>query len=214
MACYPGFDTDIFPGVSAMQTWWINSPYYWVGFYLAPAPCHSDTSWMAHRSELVSQGWSVFPIYVGQQVPGSSPCSSTNLTEAQGVADAKNAAQLASQAGFPSDTIIYLDVELGGTLPSDMITYIDAWVGELAYHTPYKPGVYCSYESASQIEFSTLTPMSIWVYHLTVPCGEGFSDCPTGSGYKYASVWQQNQQCTETYGNVSLTIDQDVSSYL
>ena len=43
-----------------------GSPYEWVGYYLQ-APCHRDPSWMGKRSRLVSMGWGLAVLFVGQQ---------------------------------------------------------------------------------------------------------------------------------------------------
>lgn len=64
---YAGFDTSIYPGDIAMQTWLKpGSPYGWSGYYL-PAPCHKDTTWAGRRSTLQTMGWGLAAIYVGQQ---------------------------------------------------------------------------------------------------------------------------------------------------
>jgi hypothetical protein len=64
---HAGFDTSIYPGDAAMMAWLKpGSPYEWVGYYLA-APCHRDASWMGKRSTLMSMGWGLAVLYVGQQ---------------------------------------------------------------------------------------------------------------------------------------------------
>src|SRR2546423_4800881 len=64
---HPGFDTSIYPGDAAMTAWLKpNSPYEWVGYYLQ-APCHRDPSWMGKRSTLITIGWGLAVLYVGQQ---------------------------------------------------------------------------------------------------------------------------------------------------
>jgi len=102
---YYGFDKSDYPGDDVMQAWWTNSPFYFVGFYLAPAPHHTGTGWMNKRATLKSQGWGFLPIYSGRQI------SDSNLTEQQGRTDAQNAATLARNAGFSYNTVIYLDIE-------------------------------------------------------------------------------------------------------
>ena len=64
---YAGFDTSIYPGDAALQSWLKpGSPYEWSGYYL-PAPCHKDTTWVGRRSTLQTMGWGLAAIYVGQQ---------------------------------------------------------------------------------------------------------------------------------------------------
>jgi hypothetical protein len=66
-----GFDTNVYPGDRAMKAWKRSTEYEWVGYYLS-APCHSDDSWMGKRAHLVSKGWGLAVIYVGQQTWGRS----------------------------------------------------------------------------------------------------------------------------------------------
>ena len=66
-----GFDTNVYPGDKAMDAWKRSEQYEWVGYYLA-APCHSDDSWSGKRARLVSNGWGLAVIYVGQQTWGQS----------------------------------------------------------------------------------------------------------------------------------------------
>ena len=64
---YLGFDTNIYPGDRTMKIWADDGTYDWVGYYL-PAPCHRDTSWSGKRDTLISMGWGLAVVYVGQQV--------------------------------------------------------------------------------------------------------------------------------------------------
>lgn len=63
-----GFDRYAYPGDTEMQGLWTNTSLAFTGFYLAPAPDHSDTSWMGKRAKLKSMGWGFVVIYVGRQV--------------------------------------------------------------------------------------------------------------------------------------------------
>jgi len=78
-----GFDVSAYPGDTTMKNFIGNgAPFSFAGFYLAPAPCHFDTSWMTKRPFLAGLGYGFLPIYVGQQLSGSG-CKSNNLTAAQ-----------------------------------------------------------------------------------------------------------------------------------
>jgi hypothetical protein len=225
---YFGVDISDYPGDAQMQGWWSGSPRWYVGFYLAPAPDHSDTSWMTKRSYLAGLGWGFLIIYVGRQVGWSG------LTYAQGQADASNAAGLASQAGFPSLATIFLDVETGGTLPSDMISYIQGWVDEIDNHTVYWAGVYCSfYQSAAQIKQAVgANQITFWCWNVNCPPSPGCTlpsspPNPTGCGYSGASAWQYAQspepqgiscsgytsgECAQTFGGYKLNVDLDTAN--
>ncbi len=68
-----GFDTGMYPGDKAMRAWRSDgSPYVWTGYYLK-APCHQDEGWSGKRETLVSMGYGIAVIYVGQQTWGRIP---------------------------------------------------------------------------------------------------------------------------------------------
>lgn len=196
---YWGLDVSAYPGDSVMQDWWSNSPLYCTGFYLAPAPYHSDTGWMQKRETLANQGWGFLPIYVGRQ------SDSTKLTAEQGILDAQNAAQLASDAGFPSLSYIYLDIEQGGIISDNFINYIKAWVNEIQTNSAYWAAIYCSYyDTADQIKTALNdSRVRYWVFHLSWSCtnaGTGSAPAPSDSGVSYATAWQLAQNCSKKYG--------------
>jgi len=105
---FAGFDRDIYPGDTVMAAIIQKTNLRWCGFFLAPAPCHTDTSWMTKRAFLQGLGWGLAPLYVGQQLDGPG---SHNVTAAQGAIDGQNAATLAAQAGFPNGSIIFLAIQ-------------------------------------------------------------------------------------------------------
>lgn len=229
---YYGFDKSDYPGDDVMQAWWTNSPFYFVGFYLAPAPHHTGTGWMNKRTTLKSQGWGFLPIYNGRQI------SDSNLTEQQGRTDAQNAATLARNAGFSYNTVIYLDIETGGTLPNNFLNYIKGWIDEIYHKTAeFYPGVYCSYsQTADQIKNyigSSLGSITkFWVWNVNCPPSQGCNlnstvPDPSGSGVSYARAWQYAQspkpsginctgysdtQCNKTYGGYPLSVDLDIAT--
>jgi glycosyltransferase involved in cell wall biosynthesis len=215
---FAGLDRSIYPGDAAMQWLKSNTNLAWTGFYLAPAPNHPDTSWMppmnptSVRTTLLGMGWGFAPLYLGRQV------GSPNLTTAQGTADAQNAAALAQSAGFPSGTVIYLDIEQGGLLPAAMIKYYKAWVQGIV-NQGYGPGVYCSYfQSAAQLHQAD-SRARIWVFHVgRYSCAnDAKNPYPTPdtstSGYALASIWQYLQNCSINVNNTSLSpVDLDSAS--
>jgi len=177
---------------------------------LAPAPNHSDASWMTKRSFLAGLGYGFLVVYVGRQT--------TNLTYAQGQTDGDDAVNKAIQAGFES-AVIYLDVESGPPLSQDLLTYIGGWLDMVGSFAAWHPGVYCSYLTANQIKTSRPN-MSIrfWVWRLSNPSPgcttEVGSLDPTDSGVAYASSWQYAQNCTnQTWNNQTISpIDLDMST--
>lgn len=216
MANYWGIDISLYPGDSAMQSWKNNSSYVYTGFYLAPTPYHPDTGWMTKRATLMNQVWVFLPIYLGRQA------DSSNLTAAQGTADAQNAISLANSAGFNNSTFntyIYLDIEQGGTLSSKYITYITAWVTAINNSAHYWPGIYCSYSSTAQQIYNAISGISsatrYWIYNVNYSGtpGSGSAPNPTGCGVNFATTWQLKQNISQTHGGTTLTIDANSSIY-
>src|SRR2546423_1700560 len=112
MTVVAGFDRSNPPATSTtMPSLRANTNLAWVGDYLA-SPNHSSTSWAGQLAALSASGWSVSPIYVGQQDPVFAPSTQNrNATSSQGATDGNDAALKAFNEGFAAGTIIYLDVE-------------------------------------------------------------------------------------------------------
>jgi hypothetical protein len=224
---YPGFDKDVYPGNSDMLTWWNDSPFFFTGFYLGKTTYHTDDSWMSARATLTSQGWGFCVIYVGQQLGGT-------LTSTQGTDDAIDAYNLAVKADFPAGTIIFLDIETGGTLSDDFLTYILYWVYGIQGTFHYNPGIYCNSSSASQIAgYEGLGDIvSFWCVNVNCDPSPGCTVPstnlePSSCGYSDSLVWQYAQspkpagiscggytdgECERTYGGVSIDVDLDTST--
>jgi len=145
MPIFLGFDRSEYPGDNLMQRLRAEAQIDFTGFYLAPAPSHSDKGWMDKRAFLQGQGLGFAPVYVGQQ---QSPPGSTNLTAPQGTTDGLNATQLAATAGFPAGSVLYLDVETGPPAKPAFFVYYKAWV-QSVIDNGYKAGVYCSHHLAA-----------------------------------------------------------------
>lgn len=165
---YAGFDRLEYPGDHAMQWLWDNTNLWWCGFYLAPAPSQQYTGWMDRYAKLKEIGWGIAPIFTGQQTEESSPQSSHELDELHGEQDARQAAELATQAGFQEGSVVYLDIE-GGPVEPDLSTYYQAWVARMISDGRYYPGIYCSYQIAPQLRNLDTRPRW-WVYHVTHGC--------------------------------------------
>jgi hypothetical protein len=208
---HAGFDTSGFPGTATMATIKSTTNFEWCGFYLGPAPSHPDTGWMAHRADLVAQGWGLAPLYVGQQTIG--PGSHT-VTKAQGTIDGNNAVALLRSANFPPNTFVYLDLENGTPFPSNQQDYVAAWVKAIEDDGTFKPGVYCSHAFADDVH--NLVPSArLWVFkvpttaHHPIPPPPFPSPKPSGAGFAGAQIWQLDQNGTATLAGTSLVIDLD-----
>ena len=213
MSSHAGFDRLSYPGDAVMQRLFDQTNLSWTGFYLAPSPSQQNTSWMAKRDLLKAMGWGFAPIYVGQQQPEPNSPGSHIITSEQGRNDASDAANLAVQAGFSQNSVLYLDIETGGPIHHGLLEYYKAWV-QGVFDNGYYPGVYCSYRLASQLTNADARPLT-WVFHLKFPSGNGqyfpsYSDpfpnsAPSDSGCESATVWQLAQHCSIISGDDTIT---------
>jgi hypothetical protein len=227
---FAGIDRSDYPGDDTMDWLKANTNLVWTGFYL-PSPCHPTSTWIGQSTNdatktiyqyLVDGGWGLAALFLGQQDVNYARCSQHNLSGAAATADASMAVQQATSAGFPSGSVIFLDIEQGGivgtTDPNNCLGYITAWINNIAQDGTFHPGVYCSHsQTADQISqaVNAINPslnVKFWVWNLANPAGTCPaisnntypSDDPTGSGISYASVWQQAQCCTIQVGGSSL----------
>lgn len=196
---YKGFDYCEYPGDTFMSNWWQGTPFYHVGFYLAPAPEHSNTSFMSKKSYIENIGYGFLPIYVGRQDWSKYKTPTMQLTEANGRTDAQNAAKLARDAGFGQSTIIYLDVESGTGLSTEFKNYVYGFCKELYDNTTeFYPGIYCHKGAISELEqrlgIAYTSRTTFWAYY---PCCNVAPGCyplasiePTDCGESDAKVWQ------------------------
>jgi len=197
---YAGFDRLDYPGDAMMTTLWNQTNLAWCGFYLAPSPSQGrGTSWMTKRPFLTGLGWGLAPIYVGeQQYHGAEWCKGCSFkpSAAKGVQDAADAIRLATTAGFPSGSVIYLDFESWGTVETPLRDYYTGWIGGIIVGN-FVPGVYCPHVLARQLREFDQRPV-FWVvnggkfrsgaqgtYQNPLPAPEA-----SGSGIEFSTLWQ------------------------
>jgi len=203
-ASFYGMDLAAYPGDDVMQTWWNDSPFYYTGFYLGPAPYHPDPSFMDKRQVLVDQGCGLLPIYLGRQA------DSWNLD--QGVEDGDDAVNLAVSAGFPQKTVIFLDIETSSPLTDSFLSYVTDWVNEVQ-NKGYQAGVYCYVGNASQIGDALPDNVQFWVAYYIGGDLPSSTPSPVDSGVSFASAWQFVGDTCLTYGGSALDIDFNTSTY-
>ena len=228
----PGFDIRDYPGDGVMARWREASPYRWVGYYLQ-APCYTGTSWIGKRLTLEDQGWAMAVLYVGEQdwnamggaqAPttaadslGAPRCTSSNLSAEKGAADATDAALRAMTAGFVAGTVIYLDVERVDQVSSDLAAYVGAWIGALLDDQRYLPGLYVHARN-----LDALRAIGTAVYEenarfggprLWIASSDGFdvAGTPAESGFADATIWQGAFDVERRWGDVTLTVDENVA---
>jgi len=210
---YLGFDRNTYPGDSSLPI--LRKTFAHTSYWLSPPPGEKTNTWLGKRELLRSQGFGFLVLYRG---PQSSELQSTwserinhsSQLKAQawkrGTADARLAEAAAKKEGFPSHTVIFLDIEEGGRLPAVYHAYLRAWVDQLA-GIGYRAGVYCSGMPVSEGHGVTIITADdirnnigsrapfYWVYNDACPPSPGCASPenppgPPASGIPYAEVWQ------------------------
>lgn len=197
-----GFDANDYPGDEALPI--LRKTFSFAGFWLGPPPGERRTTWLGKRAVLEAQGFGFLVLYNGRN---SRKLKSLPDARQKGVLDAQIAANLARQQGFPSGTVIFLDIEEGGRLPESYHEYVRAWFDELA-RLRFHAGTYCSAVPVDEGQGHTITTakdlqdhlggrkLVLWVFNDVCPPSPGcvFSNNPpTAQSGASAEVWQYAQ---------------------
>ena len=227
-----GFDRNDYPGDAALPI--LRKSFSFTGYWLSPPPGEKANTWKGKRELLRSLGFGFLVLYRGPQISElqqtwpESRFNRSDRLKAQaaktGTADARAAAAAAKKEGFPSHTVIFLDIEEGGRLPTVYHSYLRAWVDQLA-RAGYRAGVYCSGIPVSEGRGATIVTaddirnnigsrdLVYWVYNDSCPPSPGCvvpqnPPPPSKSGIPYAQIWQFAQsprrkeftsRCAATY---------------
>jgi len=217
-----GFDTCKAPSPSTL-TAWLASPYRALGIYVGGVnrACGDGNLSAAWVAGTVASGWSLLPLYVGLQAPcvgqGGLKTIEPALADVQGAAAADDAVVRVGTFGLIAGTPIYLDMEAYKT--NDVLCslavqdFVSAWVTELRARG-YVAGVYGS--AASTIRdlaaiSSDAAPDAVWIANWNG------KQSVFGDPYIPDVLWPSHQRLhqyrgghPESYGGVTLTIDNDV----
>ncbi len=231
---YLGFDRNIYPGDEALPI--LRKTFAFTSYWLSPPPGEKTNTWLGKREFLRSQGFGFLVLYRG---PQSSELRQTwsegrafdNLSLKRGARDARRAAGAAKKEGFPSQTVIFLDIEEGGRLPAVYHTYLRAWADELI-RAGYRAGAYCSGIPVHEEPGVSITTADdirnhgyskeviFWIYSDACPPSPGCvfpqtPPSPAASGISYAAVWQfaQSPRRREFTARCAATYHRDGNCY-
>ncbi|MGB2897894.1 MAG: glycoside hydrolase domain-containing protein, partial [Candidatus Acidiferrum sp.] len=198
---YLGFDRNIYPGDTALPI--LRKSFSFTGYWLSPPPGEKSNSWSGKRELLRSRGFGFALLFAG---PSSGELRDTPHTLKRVAEDTQAAAAAAHREGFPPGSIIFLDVEEGGRLPSTYFAYLKLWASELS-RLGFRAGIYCSAIPIDEGEGLTLitsdfireqvrpTELVYWVYNDACAPSPGCvapqnPPHPSRSGIPYAQIWQ------------------------
>ncbi len=216
---YLGFDLNDYPGDDALPT--LRKTFQFTGYWLGPPPGQKRTSWLGKRSILRANAFGFVVLYNGRLTKNLK----SNLDAKQkGSSDAESAAAIARREGFPTGTVIFLDIEEGGRLSPAYHEYVHAWIDTLA-RARFSSGAYCSGISLPDAPGQSITTaqdlvehlggrkLTLWIFNDVCPPAPGcvFPQNPPAvaqGGIAAATLWQYAQtprqkertaKCASTY---------------
>jgi hypothetical protein len=193
---YLGFDRNDYPGDGSLPT--LRQTFDYVGYWLNNPPGSASNGWVGKRNALKSAGFGFLVLFNGRLYKELRRDPS-----ALGQKDALEALAAARREGFPSGTILFLDIEEGGRMLPEQKTYIYRWVDEVT-DAGFRAGVYCSGIPAKEGKTSITTAEDIhahaeerqivyWVTNDVCPPSPGCAmskPVPSESGVPFAEIWQ------------------------
>ena len=218
-----GFDTCTAPSSAAMQAW-LASPYRAIGIYFggnnrACTQPNLTSAWVAQQR---AAGWHLIPLYLGPQ----ASCTTSNKPNlinnsqaaAQGRAAAEDAVAQATAIGLPPESVLIYDMEAYTTddaaCRAGVLAFMSAWTARL-HDLSYLSGFYGSmgsgvrdqvaaYNTAGYVRPDYLD-FARWDMVATV----SHPDIPDGYWAPHRRIKQYRGDHTETWGGVTINIDND-----
>jgi uncharacterized protein YraI len=218
----PAFDTCTAPPLSAI-TAWAASPYRALGVYIGgiDRSCSQPQLTAPWAGAVTGQGWRLIPIYKGLQAPCGS---STHLIHpaaaaTEGKAAADDAVASASALGMLSGSAIYYDMENYPTgvasCRTAVLSFLSAWTSEI-HRLGYVAGIYAQlYSGAADLSgvypsASYARPDALWVARYDLDSSlAGWAGVPDSQWTQHQRAKQYHGGHNETYGTVTLNIDND-----
>ena len=218
------FDTCAAPPLAAISAWGA-SPYRALGVYIGGVnrTCGQPqltTSWVTAVSGL---GWRLLPVYKGLQAPcGGKPADAKirpALAAGQGTAAADDAVTKAKGLGLLSGSAIYSDMETYATSDAScrtaVLRYLSAWTIEI-HRLGYIAGVYAQLASGAHDlagvygSASYARPDALWIARYDGSTSlTGWAGIPDTGWATRQRAKQYSNSHNETYGGVTLSIDND-----
>lgn len=193
---YLGFDRNDYPGDASLPT--LRQTFDYAGYWLNNPPGSTSNGWVGKRSALKSASFGFLVLFNGRLYKELKRDPS-----ALGQKDALEAVAAAKREGFPSGTVIFLDIEEGGRMLPEQKTYVYRWVDDVI-DAGFRAGVYCSGIPAKEGKSSIITAEDIranaegreivyWVTNDVCPPSPGCissKPAPSESGVSFAEIWQ------------------------
>lgn len=198
---YPGFDRNDYPGDANLKA--LRQTFSYTGYWLNNPPGEASNPWIGKRALLESAGFGFLVLFNGRL---DSQLRRNPAALAR--SDAQAAVSAAERDGFPSHTIIFLDIEEGGRMSQQQKTYIYGWIDGVST-AGFRAGVYCSGIPVKEDRNTSITTaddirtdaqgraITYWVANDSCPPSPGCTTAkppsPAQSGISFADIWQYVQ---------------------
>jgi hypothetical protein len=195
---YLGFDRNEYPGDANLGA--LRQTFAFSGYWLNNPPGAQSNTWVGKRAKLEAAGFGFLVLFNGRLYKELK-----HNPAALGQSEGQAAVASARREGFPSRTIIFLDVEEGGRMLREQKAYIYAWADGVTA-AGFRAGVYCSGIPAKEGKASIVTAddirqnaggrdIAFFVTNDVCPPSPGcaFPRKPPAlgeSGINFADVWQ------------------------
>jgi hypothetical protein len=158
-------------------------------------------------------------VLVQPRAEPNSSCSAHFVSGSRGRAEADDAIARTAAEGFPSGTVIFLDVEHMNGVPQAMRDYYREWTARVLTDGRYRPGFYAHTANAALIyddvksvydSLNIAGEPPFWVAGNTAEFAAG--KVPTDVGHAFAAVWQGVLDRVEERNGHRLPIDVSVAA--
>lgn len=223
---YLGFDSNDYPGDEALRR--LRRTFSFAGYWLNSPPGTTTNEWSGKRAALLDAHFGFLVLFNGRS---ERELHSTPNPATLGAEDGASAVAAAKREQFPVGAVIFLDQEEGGRLLAEQMTYVLHWINRVA-RSGYKAGVYCSGIPVNEGTNKSITTaedirshaenqdVTYFVYNDACPPSSGCvyppsAPAPSGSGVKFASVWQfaQSPRRREYTARCASTYNRDGNCY-
>jgi hypothetical protein len=196
---YLGFDRNDYPGDDNLKA--LRKTFSYAGYWLNNPPGETTNTWKGKRAALEAAGFGYLVLFNGRLDKELKAGAAQRLARLDG----ENAIATARVEGFPTRTVIFLDIEEGGRMLPEQKDYIYTWVDTVTGDV-FRAGVYCSGIPAREGESTIVTAQDIrekalgrdivyWITNDACPPSPGcvFRKAPPhpgDGGITFATVWQ------------------------
>jgi PKD repeat protein/photosystem II stability/assembly factor-like uncharacterized protein len=230
-----GFDICGTPTTDQLEVWTDESPYVYapmnlyIGGSMRATGCNFSLLTASYITELRTQGWTFIPTWVGPQAPcrnfRDTFSYDTSQAYLEGIDEANLAVEALASLGLTSadksGSIVYYDLEAFGDDQACLAaakSFMNGWVTQLHLRGNYA-GVYggtlCPSGLNNYLQIANI-PDAIWPANWTSDTRDN-SETVWTAGCISTSSWANHQRVrqysgghNETYGGVTLNIDNDV----